>query len=190
MLLGICRYQDWLSGSSILSPVSSEHIFNSGHHLRFCSPWERPSANRFRNGLDVTSLITPDPPMSCHGGSPNIKNNKKLLKMTPGWIPDLPNKCQITIWNLFQKRLRLPSGLPQVAPKTPNDHQQMPNEFQKITNTCHRNGSNNVASITKNVQTIVKDLQVAMDFSRILHRYLGMIHGELQKPFVCFSHPP
>ena len=52
--------------------------------------------------------------------------------MTPGWIPDRPNKFQKIIRNPSKNDLPLPPELPQVIPKTPHDHKQMLKNIQKM----------------------------------------------------------
>ena len=80
--------------------------------------------------------------------------------------------------------LWLPSELPQVTPKTPNDDQQKSQPCQKIrkmTNACHKKCPTHIPNITKRAQICMNNLFVSMLYPWIIHRYLWTIHGNFEK---------
>ena len=60
---------------------------------------------------------------------------EKKTELTPRWILDRPKKCQKIIPNPPKNDIPLPPELPQVTPKTPQDHQPTKT---KIFKTCRK----------------------------------------------------
>ena len=59
-----------------------------------------------------------------------------------------------------------------------------------MANTCHKICSKHVPHVINNISRFMINLKVSIDFSWIIHRYVGIVHGKFEKPSVYFSRLP
>ena len=119
---------------------------------------------------------------SCPGWFSDLVDQRSMRLLAPtapqqilGWmIADRPNKCQqnlrTIIRNPFKHNLWLPSELPQITPKTPNDHQNMSPKWSK--NVQHMHDYHFEVH-----ELFMNNLQISSEFSWLVHGYSQIIYG-------------
>ena len=96
--------------------------------------------NRLKKGLEITSVMPPEPPLRppliTSRGSPNSQLFLKWSQMHPGWIPDRQKQCQKNIRKSSKLFLNIIFDHPRSFRSHPEYSQRSPKMVQSLITKC------------------------------------------------------